>query len=187
MPSAATREFELKMNYLFFEYRKLYFEGGLCSCYCWDKPDGNFACVVLIKKAVEGIKGVTKANWDSINVVDVNVDKAAKTVDYKITSTVVIDLTISNPLVGDVNLAGNLTKSKQKQVSSTGLDDAVHLANIGALVEDVETVLRIALDDIYVKKTQEIVDNLRYDEITKEMEKTQAKLRSDLFATLQQK
>jgi F-actin capping protein, beta subunit len=54
-----------------FQYRELYFEGGVSSVYLWDL-DSGFAGVILIKKAGDGSKMI-KGCWDSIHVVEVQV------------------------------------------------------------------------------------------------------------------
>lgn len=51
-----------------------YFEGGVSSVYLWDLDHG-FAGVILIKKAGDGSKKI-KGCWDSIHVVEVQVDSA---------------------------------------------------------------------------------------------------------------
>ena len=40
-----------------FQYRELYFEGGVSSVYLWDL-DAGFAGVILIKKAGDGSKKI---------------------------------------------------------------------------------------------------------------------------------
>src|SRR5690606_11041283 len=87
-PSPDIRSFEEKANIMFDTYRKLYFDTGLCNVYGWDKPDGTFACVIVIKKDITNYKGVERATWDSFNVVDISlVDQASATLCYKITSS----------------------------------------------------------------------------------------------------
>jgi capping protein beta len=131
-PKEATREFEMKANRMFDEYRKLYFEGGICNVYCWDKPDGNFAGVILVKKGrilliatkrvdVKNLKGVEQATWDSINVVDFTIEAESKKVHYKITSSVVIELTINNDHIGSAIFGGNLTKQVRLMHTQTKL------------------------------------------------------------------
>ena len=54
-----------------------YFEGGVSSVYLWDLDHG-FAGVVLIKKAGDGSEKI-KGCWDSIHVVEVQVNTHAHT------------------------------------------------------------------------------------------------------------
>lgn len=80
------------------------------STYFWDKENGGFACAVLLKKEVEKSKGLKKGNWDSINVVDVTVDKSKAKATYRLTCTVMLTFMIDNDKAGDVVLGGNFTK-----------------------------------------------------------------------------
>jgi len=60
----------------------------------------------------EKIKGVTKGVWDSLNVFDIKQDNTGgrnKQI-YKITSTVVLEITMNTEQAGEVVLSGNLTK-----------------------------------------------------------------------------
>ncbi len=68
----------------------------------------EFFCI----KECEKTKGVTKGVWDSLNLVDVRKETSgAKTRQiYKVTSTVVLELTLLDEDAGEVVLSGNLTK-----------------------------------------------------------------------------
>jgi hypothetical protein len=58
---------------------------------------------------------------------------------------------------GKIDLSGSITK---KSTLSAKIDNhynqAFHLDKIGTLVEDMETNVRNILDEIYIKKTQEV-------------------------------
>ena len=87
-----------------------YYDNALHSTYFWDKEDGGFACAVLIKKEVDKSKGVKRGTWDSINVVDVTIDKAKQRVNYRVTTTAMLSFVIENETAGEVTLAGTYTK-----------------------------------------------------------------------------
>jgi len=53
---------------------------------------------------------VKKGTWDSINVVDVTIDKSKQRVNYRITTTAMLSFVIENEITGDVTLAGTYTK-----------------------------------------------------------------------------
>ena len=72
LPSEQLRQLEIDANHAFDMYREMYFEGGVSSVYFWDLDHG-FAGVILIKKAGDGSKKI-KGCWDSIHVVEVQVD-----------------------------------------------------------------------------------------------------------------
>lgn len=56
------------------------------------------------------MKGVQKGVWDSINVVDVKMNKEQKTVSYKITTSIILDMKIVTPEAGEVTIGGTLSK-----------------------------------------------------------------------------
>jgi capping protein beta len=184
LPSPKIRLLEEKAQILFSEYLKLYYEGGIVNTFFWDKEDGGFAGCVLIKKECEKIKGVTKGVWDSLNVFDVKQDNAGgrnKQI-YKITSTVVLEITMNTEQTGEVVLSGNLTKQREESYNHDDDSDETHLARIGKLVEEVESSLRSNLENVYFGKTKEIAFSTRFEEGHKQNEKITASLRENLFA-----
>jgi capping protein beta len=101
---------------------------------------------------------------------------------YKITSTVVLDITIKKEEVGEVVLAGNLTKQKEDIFSQENESDEIHLARIGKLVEENETSLRSNLEFVYFGKTKEIAFSTRFEEGHKQNEKATSVLRENIFS-----
>lgn len=81
MPSDKLRQLEVDANKAFEMYRDMYFEGGVSSVYLWDLDHG-FAGVVLIKKAGDGSRKI-KGCWDSIHVVEVQVNCIKLLIDCK--------------------------------------------------------------------------------------------------------
>ncbi|KAJ1459630.1 F-actin-capping protein subunit beta [Pelagophyceae sp. CCMP2097] len=145
VPSAQLREVELEANQLFDAYRELYFEGGTSSVYLWDL-EGGFAGCFLVKKGVSGHKYVSTGGWDSIHVVE-------------LTTTVMLSMDVHKAEVGDSNLSGSLTRTAEK---TCVVDESHrHVANIGSMIEDMETDVRTYLDSLYIQKTREVVSSMR--------------------------
>jgi len=158
VPSAGLRAIEVQANEIFDIYRDLYFEGGVSSVYCWDLDEG-FAAVVLIKKTQDQSKKgqPMKGTWDSIHVVEVKDTK--KTSHYKLTSTVMLSIDTETDSTGSVNLSGSLTRQEEKDFPVNDVNP--HTINIGRMVEDMESKLRLTLEHIYFGKTKEVVATLR--------------------------
>uniref|UniRef100_A0A6G3MGN3 F-actin-capping protein subunit beta n=1 Tax=Henneguya salminicola TaxID=69463 RepID=A0A6G3MGN3_HENSL len=93
VPTEALRKLEIRCNAAFEQYREMYFEGGISSCYIWDIDEKTFAGVLLIKKAGEGSDKI-KGCWDSIHVFEIISSK--KEAKYKLTSTVMLWLQVGS-------------------------------------------------------------------------------------------
>jgi len=168
LPSPKLREIEVQANEVFEIYLNLYFEGGVSSVYCWDLDDG-FAAVILMKKTQDQSKKgqPMRGTWDSIHVVEVTDKK--KNAHYKLISTVMLSIETENEATGKVNLSGSLTRQESKDFPVTEVD--THIVNIGKMVEDMESKLRLTLETIYFGKTKEVVDTLRSSVGGSELEK----------------
>ena len=121
--------------------------------------DGDdFAGCFLIKKGVSGHEFVSTGAWDSIHVVEV-AEASDGRATYKLTTTVMLSMDVHKPAVGDSNLSGSLTRMAEK---ACAVDEAhPHVANIGSMIEDMETDIRTYLDSLYIQKTREVVNNIR--------------------------
>lgn len=157
LPSEKLRAMEAEANELFDAYRELYFEGGTSSVYLWDLDNG-FAGCFLIKKSVEGNQFVNNGFWDSIHVVEV-VESSKTKATYKLTTTVMLSMTVQKEEVGNSIMAGSLTR--QTESSQNVSDEKGHLANIGRMIEDMESEMRSNLNELYLQKTREIVNSIR--------------------------
>lgn len=163
-PSPYLRKLEEFANDSFDIYRDLYFEGGESSVYFWDTDDEDvnktgkvgFDGVVLLKKKITEKNGTSGGCWDSIHVFEV-IPKSAGIATYKITSTVILDLTNSGD--PDMYLSGNLTRQTEKDRKY--VDASSHVSNVGSLIEDTESNLRNMLQEVYFGKTKDIVGDLR--------------------------
>ncbi|CCK71700.1 F-actin-capping protein subunit beta KNAG_0H02850 [Huiozyma naganishii CBS 8797] len=163
-PSDPLRQLEVLCNDSFDVYRDLYYEGGISSVYLWDledSTDGDFAGVVLFKKTNVG------GEWDSIHVVEVTAaDESRAVYNYKVTTTVILQLRSEKQ--NGLALSGNLTRQLERDapVAHAAGDsiDAVHVshvANLGQLVEDVESQTRNLLDTVYFEKTKDVLQQVR--------------------------
>ena len=114
VPSEKLRRLEVEANTLFDCYRELYFEGGTSSVYLWELDSDDFAGCFLIKKKVSGHEFVTEGCWDSIHVVEVNLEEGGKAANYKLTTTVILTMDVQKESVGDTNLSGTLTRPAEK-------------------------------------------------------------------------
>jgi len=159
-------------------YRELYYEGGISSAYLWALDEG-FAGVVLFKKTASATSGAEgKSAWDSIHVLEVNESATKRNAQYKLTSTVILDLGLSSAAVDSLELAGNLTRQTQQDLPLNGLRDSEieqgHVVNIGRMVEDMETRMRNLLQEVYFGKTKDVVGDLRSIQPLSEAERDRA-------------
>ena len=157
LPSEKLRSMEIEANELFDAYRELYFEGGTSSVYLWDM-DRGFAGCFLIKKKVEGSAFVKEGYWNSIHVVEVQEEGAAKAT-YKLTTTIMLNMGVQRAEVGVTNLSGSLTR--QSEMTSAVTEVKTHVANIGGMIEHMENDMRSNLNELYILKTRDIVNSLR--------------------------
>ena len=145
-------------------YRELYYEGGVSSAYLWQLDEG-FAGVVLLKKNAGGNASSGKGGWDSIHVLEVSEAASKRSAHYKLTSTVILDLGMKSESVGGLELAGNLTRQQEQDLAIHGVREAEteqsHVANIGRMVEDMETRMRNLLQEVYFGKAKDVVGDLR--------------------------
>lgn len=160
-PSEHLRELELFANDSFDIYRELYYEGGISSVYLWDKEEGDatsdgtigFDGVVLLKKTLDD-----SSSWDSIHVFEIE-RKDSNTSTYRLTSTIILDLSEGKSDKNLTYLSGNLTRQTERDYKFK--DSSSHVANIGTLIEDVEIQMRNMLQEVYFGKTRDILQDIR--------------------------
>lgn len=100
-----------------------------------------------------------KGTWNSINVVEVQ-ESGKGTAVYKLTTTVMITMVVNAPETGAVDLSGSLTRQARRELRVDD-DSRTHLANMGGMIEAMETTLTRALDELYAGKTAEILSRTR--------------------------
>ena len=163
-----------------------------------------FVGCILIKKAGDGSAKI-KGCWDSIHVFEVQEKTTGRFAHYKLTSTVMLWLQTNKAASGTMNLGGSLTRQvsftvidkisqfpyltfafPQMEQDSPLSDSTPHIANIGKMVEDMETKIRTTLNEIYFSKTKDIVNGLRSVTSISE-QKQKADLKRDLARALQQR
>eukprot|EP00252_Welwitschia_mirabilis_P022041 TRINITY_DN5830_c0_g1_i1.p1 TRINITY_DN5830_c0_g1~~TRINITY_DN5830_c0_g1_i1.p1 ORF type:complete len:271 (+),score=57.32 TRINITY_DN5830_c0_g1_i1:252-1064(+) len=161
-PSDELRKLEIEANEIFAIYRDQYYEGGASSVYMWETDEGEgFAACFLIKKdgsqSGQGRRGLLQEGlWDAIHVVEVEIQDEA-TAHYRLTSTVMLSMTTSNKASGTFNLSGSITRQTQ---STASIADG-HLSSMGRMIEEMESKMRNALDQVYFGKTREMLFTLR--------------------------
>ncbi|KAF2858353.1 F-actin capping protein, beta subunit [Piedraia hortae CBS 480.64] len=163
-PSGRIRRMEESLNSAIDVYRELYYDGGISSAYLWalDQAQSGFAGVILLQNRTP--KG---GEWDGIHVFEVEEAATKRSALYKLTSTVILDLQGQQKLTAGpaVELAGNLTRQTQADMQLTGFREAEieksHVANMGRMVEDMETRMRNMLQDVYFGKARDVVGDLR--------------------------
>lgn len=161
LPSKRLRDLEVTANSLFDTYRKLYFEGGHSSVYMFDTEEGSdtaYGACFLIHKDVEAEKSLQKGWWDSTHVFEVTKDKDNKFA-YKLTTTVMISMVITDDKVGNVDLSGLRTQQDSRVLAVDA--DSPHIANMGKMLEDMELRIRNAIEGIYIQKTREVINGMR--------------------------
>ncbi|CEP63484.1 F-actin-capping protein subunit beta LALA0_S08e03532g [Lachancea lanzarotensis] len=160
-PTDSVRRTEVLANDSFDIYRDLYYEGGVSSVYLWDLGDDtdDFAGVVLLKKGTQ-----SKSSWDAIHVFEALQTEGSNQWVYRLTTTIILHLDSGR----EMHLSGNLTRQTEKEVtrpaSVSENSDAFrvwHIANLGALVEEVESQMRNQLEVVYFDKTRDIYRELR--------------------------
>jgi len=100
-----------------------------------------------------------KGTWDSIHVFEVD-DKGA-TADYRLTSTVMLNIETEDDKTGGVSLSGSMTRQESRDGQAVNNKDKSHVNNMGSFIEDMESKMRTALNTIYFGKTKDIVNDLR--------------------------
>jgi hypothetical protein len=91
---------------------------------------------------------VSKGCWDSIHVVEVNEAESGKEATYKLTTTVMLSMSVDKAKLGNCNLAGSLSRQAKETAKFDKFD--THLTNVGQMIEKMETSLRKNLDGLYV-------------------------------------
>ncbi|KZO90671.1 putative F-actin capping protein beta subunit [Calocera viscosa TUFC12733] len=163
-PSVKLRKLEVSANEAFDTYREMYFEGGVSSVYLWDTDPGAFAGVVLFKKRAcpqshfsDLLDQPSTDSWDSIHVFEAL--EKGRMANYKLTSTVMLTISVSGPSEGTVSLSGSMTRQQEQDLPIASIQ--THIANTGRMIEDMELKMRNQLQDVYFGKTRDVVGELR--------------------------
>jgi len=172
------REFEQKGNLLFEEYTRLYYSGGLGNFYLREDELG-LECGYFAKKGTtrwhvecKGEEGVTGC-MDTFNIIEMRIDlnsnttraETAKKAIYKLSTTILLDFTVVEPQQGEMRFSGSLKKSKEEthRLADEKFIDEFHLANIGRMVEDMESSLLQQVQSVQLGKLRSVVQGCRYE------------------------
>jgi len=107
---------------------------------------------------VDAAKSLKKGWWDSIHVFEVTHDKDNFYM-YKLTTTVMISMVLTDDKVGNVDLSGLRTQQDSKRLENNV--ESPHIANMGKMLEDIETRVRNTIEGIYIQKTREVINGMR--------------------------
>lgn len=169
-PSPPLRKLEEKLNKMFQIYAKMYYSNtAVSSVYCWELGDSlsqGYGVAVMNKHDVDSSHGVSKGNWDSSNLITVTFqdEGGKKKAKYNLITSVNIAFVLDNKTCGKICLSGTIAKSSHyTKTVKDYVDDDAHVANIGVLVEDMETGVRSTLQSIYCQKSKEIIDKARWN------------------------
>ncbi|AJR49072.1 BCN_G0028100.mRNA.1.CDS.1 [Saccharomyces cerevisiae] len=191
-PSAPLRKLEILANDSFDVYRDLYYEGGISSVYLWDlnEEDFNghdFAGVVLFKKNQSD-----HSNWDSIHVFEVTTSPSSPdNFNYRVTTTIILHLDkTKTDQNSHMMLSGNLTRQTEKDIAidmSRPLDVIFksHVANLGSLIEDIESQMRNLLETVYFEKTRDIFHQTKNAAIASSAEEANKDAQAEVIRGLQ--
>ncbi|CAI4402493.1 BFH_collapsed_G0027140.mRNA.1.CDS.1 [Saccharomyces cerevisiae] len=191
-PSAPLRKLEILANDSFDVYGDLYYEGGISSVYLWDlnEEDFNghdFAGVVLFKKNQSD-----HSNWDSIHVFEVTTSPSSPdSFNYRVTTTIILHLDkTKTDQNSHMMLSGNLTRQTEKDIAidmSRPLDVIFtsHVANLGSLIEDIESQMRNLLETVYFEKTRDIFHQTKNAAIASSAEKANKDAQAEVIRGLQ--
>lgn len=168
-PSERLRKMEIIANEAFDTYRSLYYEGGISSVYFWDVPQAHdeaqaFAAAILLKKATEGGESIRSGAWDAIHVMEVSISTSAEQREmalYKLTTTIILHLDTNVSKLDSFLLSGNVTRQSEQTLTLTTGSAEEHVANMGRMIEDMESRMRSALQEIYFGKTHDVVNEIR--------------------------
>jgi capping protein beta len=78
---------------------------------------------------------------------------------YKLTTTIILQMSFKHPVCGVVDLSGSITRQNDEtyEIKSGNYNDhQFHVEKIGKMVEELETILRNQIEEIYFKKSQEV-------------------------------
>eukprot|EP00461_Guttulinopsis_vulgaris_P000280 UN00280 len=157
-PSDFLLDLERGANSIFDIYRDQYFQGGQSSVYFFDTDEnGGFGAAWLIHKDSAKSDAALKAGWwDSIHIFDVQKQGAGK-YQYTLTSTVLISMNISETAKDNTDLSGSLTQQCSAVKTVNEQKPGEHIAIMGRLLEDQESIIRSRIESIYIGKTREVI------------------------------
>jgi len=74
-------------------------------------------------------------------------------VTYKLTTTIILQMSFKHNVCGVVDLSGSITRQNEETCEiKSYLDQQAHIEKIGKMIEDLESILRAQIEEIYFKK-----------------------------------
>ena len=115
-----------------------YYSGASTSCYFWSLDGDAFASCWLIKKeAGAGGRYVQGGAWDSMHVIEARPGGTNnKRINYKITTTVMVSMQVSNSKLGNCSLSGSIMREVCMHVRFCGHLHVEHRGRGSFLVAD---------------------------------------------------
>ena len=159
-PPSELRQLEVYFNKIFKEYARLYYgEKAVSSIFVWEQGesiDNGFSCALMVKNCPGSESAYSE--WDTTSLVTVKFLKEKEREQerlkaiYNITCTMMYKIKIC-----EVEISGALTiQNEDSQYIKTHLDYESHIEKIGKLLEFTETNMRNTIDEIYIKKSNEV-------------------------------
>lgn len=167
-------------------YCKLYYgSNAISSIYAWELGESllsGFSVCILISNESSRVDYLENTSENSLfknfinstnsfNVrfsTEVIKNKEVIKVNYRLQSTMQVGVTASN----DINLGGSVTKSfEENYYIKDYSDNEFHIEKIGKMLESAENNLRIIMEEIAIKKYQDIQYKIKpdiYTSITRE-------------------
>ena len=84
---------------------------------------------------------------------DIKLDEQKKKLIYKLTSSIVLDLSVDNDACGQFNVGGNMTRKAEESYPTDQKEkdlENLHLERIGMLIENLESNMRSSIDQICI-------------------------------------
>ena len=189
------RTLEVQLNSLTKLYTKFYYNNtAVSSVFIWEQGDSlasGFNVALLVKNDIaEDYKGLKQSFLDSINVVNVKfvreMDKGAEKIKavYKICSTLLYEINFKD--FEDSGYTGHLIKQGEDySYLKSYLDYDEHCEKIGKLMEGTENLMRAQFEEIYLKKTEKIITQMRNTFILGRQNITQSQNLKSIFSEIE--
>eukprot|EP00792_Barthelona_sp_PAP020_P006226 TRINITY_DN2936_c0_g1_i1.p1 TRINITY_DN2936_c0_g1~~TRINITY_DN2936_c0_g1_i1.p1 ORF type:complete len:284 (+),score=80.82 TRINITY_DN2936_c0_g1_i1:30-854(+) len=161
-PEGKERELELALNDLLKTYcHKYYTSQALSSAFVSSNDKDGYNIVIAISKINEDISFINKAIWNSIHFLRVN-KLENEEFEYDLTSTIILDVNITNETSGKTNVGGSFVTTEKRTVQPA---KGNHIPSIGQFILDVESVIAQRINTLYFDRTAELAMRLHRKEM----------------------
>lgn len=160
-PSERVRHLEETFNEVFNAYKTAYYEGGVSSVYLWDLEEG-FAGAFVIRKELMECHEAKKGVWESSHVLEVRESPNSNFAEFKLSSTVRVEVTVGDKQTGESDLSGLITRQAESRCDRRKkASEDMHLLQVGRMIEEMELSIRQSLDSFYMAKQHEVLNSVR--------------------------